>query len=183
MENQFLSEIYRRRQKYGMNQPALVILDNHSSRDILDTETLWNDHKIHFLFIPPHTSHVVQPLDLCPNMIYKRLLTNRYKPLKGENTNARRNRVLKASITALQTALSPYYSESGWEKSGLYPFNPERVLEGGLVPRTINDESPAEPAKKKKKPVKFAGGIVSNGEKVVIQIVYVNQNIEAQNIV
>ncbi len=37
LENQFLSQIYERRQKYGLNQPALVILDNHSSRDTIDT--------------------------------------------------------------------------------------------------------------------------------------------------
>jgi hypothetical protein len=183
LENQFLSQIYQRRQKYGSNQPALVILDNHSSRDIIDTETLWNEHKIMFLFIPPHTSHVVQPLDLCPNVMYKRLLTKRYKPRKSDSTNARRNLIMMASISSLQTALSPAYCESAWEKSGLYPFNPEIVLEGGLVPKTINDEIPAEPAKKKRKPVKFAGGIVSNGEKVVIQIVYVNRDNEAQNIV
>ncbi len=47
----------------------------------------------------------------------------------------------------------------------MYPFNPGRVLDGGLVLKNIDDEI----TEKKKKMVKFNGGIVENGEKVVVQ--------------
>ncbi len=90
---------------------------------------MWQDHQIKFLLIPPHTSHVIQPLDLCPNIMYKRLLWKGYDSHIQDYAIERRNRVLLASIPALQTSLSPSYRNSRWKATGLYPFNPERVLE------------------------------------------------------
>jgi len=42
----------------------LLILDGHGSHET--TEFMWAcyKHNIHLLFLPPHTSHVLQPLDL-----------------------------------------------------------------------------------------------------------------------
>ena len=64
MENQFLQQIYQRREIVGERCPVLVILDNHSSRGSIDHDFMWNEHQLKFLFIPPHTSHVIQQLDL-----------------------------------------------------------------------------------------------------------------------
>ena len=123
IENQFLTQVSERRIKYGTNTPVLVILDNHSSRNSIDQEKMWTEHAIKFLFIPPHTSHVIQPLGKCSNFMFKKLLQRTYEQHSDDCTNTRRNRVLLSSIPALQTALSPAYRDSGWRGTGLYPFN------------------------------------------------------------
>ena len=71
IENSFLNEINLRREKCDFRHPVLTVLDNHSSRRSINHEKMWQDHQIKFLFIPPHTSHVIQPLDLYPNVMYK----------------------------------------------------------------------------------------------------------------
>jgi hypothetical protein len=171
LENQFLRQMTERRAKYDPEAPILVILDNHSSRNTINQDRMWNEHKIKFLFIPAHTSHVVQPLDKCPNVMYKRLLHNGYEPHPDDTANIRRNRVLLASIPALQTALSPSYRDSGWRATGLYPYHRERILEGELVPRAITDEKPILPDQPKQKTQRFQVGNKKKGE-VVQNFVY-----------
>jgi hypothetical protein len=45
-------------------EPRLLILDGHGSHETL--EFIWEcySNNIHLLFLPPHTSHVLLPLDL-----------------------------------------------------------------------------------------------------------------------
>jgi hypothetical protein len=166
LENQFLNQITQRRARLGQNSPVLVILDNHSSRSKINQEKMWLQHQIKFLFIPPHTSHVVQPLDKCPNLMYKKLLGKAYIPHPDDCANIRRNRVLLASIPTLQTALSAAYRDSGWRATGLYPFHPERILDGPLVARTINDDKPILEETPKKKRIRFQEGNKKKGETV-----------------
>ncbi len=128
-----------------------------------------DEHGIYFLFIPPHTSHVIQPLDKCPNYMYKKLLQKFYQPQSDDCANIRRNRVLLASIVSLQTALSPAYRDSGWSATGINPFNPDKVLEGPL-PKQINDEKPLLPNEKKRKMTKFQVGDEKRGEEVIVQV-------------
>lgn len=175
LENQFLRQISQRRQKYGQQCPVLVILDNHSSRGSINIQKMRDDHGIHFLFIPPHTSHVIQPLDKCPNYMYKKLLDHAYQPNPADCANIRRNRVLLASIPALQTALSPAYRDSGWRATGIYPFNPERILEGSLVAKDVNDERPILPTEKKRKKTWFQEGDKDKGEEVTVRVFTLNE--------
>ncbi len=63
IENQFLAQISKRREKYDQMCPVLVILDNQSSRGSINFTKMRDEHGIHFLFILSHTSHVIQPLD------------------------------------------------------------------------------------------------------------------------
>jgi len=53
------------------SQWRLLILDGHGSH--IDIEFLWlcKQHRIYLLFLPAHSSHVVQPLDLAPFSVIK----------------------------------------------------------------------------------------------------------------
>ncbi len=55
------------RNKLQRYEPVLVILDDHSIRVSIEVTRM-------FLSIPPHTSHIIQPLDRCPNGEYKKML-------------------------------------------------------------------------------------------------------------
>lgn len=45
-------------------EPRLLILDSHGSHETTDFMYLCYQNNVHLLFLPPHTSHVLQPLDL-----------------------------------------------------------------------------------------------------------------------
>lgn len=49
----------------------MLILDRHSSH--VDIEFMWEcrQHQIHLLYLPAHTSHLLQPLDLAPFLVIK----------------------------------------------------------------------------------------------------------------
>jgi hypothetical protein len=107
--------------------------------------------------------------------MYKKLLNHGYEPNPDDCTNIRRNRVLLSSIPALQTALSSSYRDSGWRATGLYPFHPERILEGELVPKDINDEQPILPEPKKRKITRFQVGNAKKREVMVAQVLTFNE--------
>jgi hypothetical protein len=49
----------------------MLILDRHGSH--VDIEFMWEcrQHQIHLLYLPAHTSHLLQPLDLAPFSVIK----------------------------------------------------------------------------------------------------------------
>ena len=153
-------EINLRRQKCGYRHLVLIILGNHSSTGSIDQEKLWTDHEIKFLFISLIFLYEIQPLDQCPNVMYKRLLQKDYHQHDEDRAYERRNRVLLAWISSLQTALSPGYRNAGWKDTGLYPFNPEQILEDSLVAKDIDDNIPVFPEAKRLKRINFNGGTV-----------------------
>ena len=54
VENEFANQIENLRERDKKpDEPALLILDGHSSRNHLDAEQLWEDHKILVYQLPP----------------------------------------------------------------------------------------------------------------------------------
>ena len=69
----FIPFVNEKRKKHGDKQ-ALLVLDSHSSRACAETMKALSEAKIDCITIPAHTSHVVQPLDLTVNGMFKRFL-------------------------------------------------------------------------------------------------------------
>ena len=163
LQNQFVYQINQLRLEHGYEAPVLILMDNHKSRISIDSNYMWEMHHIAFLFIPPHSSHLLQPLDRCPNGEFKIFLAKTFKPKDHESANEKRNRVLRAAIPAYKTALSSYYVLAGWAETGLEPYMPSRVLMSGKVLDipAISETNPEEPQKKRGK--RFDSKILSNG--------------------
>lgn len=51
--------------KSSLEDPVLLILDNHSSHISLQAVQYCREHAIHVASLPPHSSHKTQPLDVC----------------------------------------------------------------------------------------------------------------------
>jgi hypothetical protein len=115
----------------------LLILDGHSSHATPEFDQFCKDNKIITLCMPPHTSHLLQPLDVgC------------YSPLKvvygHEVTELARQSIFHVDKLDFLwiyrriklTALSEINVRAGFQATGLIPFNPERVLTCLTVVRT-----------------------------------------------
>lgn len=163
VENQFVNEVKRLRNFYRKDEPALVLLDGHSSRNSIDLEFMWQQHRIAFYLLPPHSSHLIQPLDRTCNGVFKTFLQNDCHLELTDNTHERRIKVLRSAATCADTALSSYYNMRGWRHAGLEPYNPDRILLSGLVKNNKLPKVEEEEPKKKKRRTKFNSQIVSNG--------------------
>jgi hypothetical protein len=164
MMTEFVAEVYKLRQLTGTDDPALLILDNHSSRNSLDLNTLWEVHRIKILFIPPHTSHILQPLDLSVNNHFKQLLSSQYKTVQGESRPIQRARLLSETARVLSATLTEHHIRCGWERSGLWPIDPSLVLDTGMVRNVPPEAVAATPPPQSRRGARFNSQIFALGE-------------------
>lgn len=57
----WFSEVFLK--ECGEVRPQLLILDGHSSHESLAILQMASENDIHILCLPPHTTHILQPLD------------------------------------------------------------------------------------------------------------------------
>ena len=109
----------------------LLVIDGHESHDSLDFQKYCKDNKIITICMPPHSSHLLQPLDVgC------------FAPLKKaygrQAENLMRNRInhitkvefLPCFKAAFNAAFTPSNIQGGFRGAGLVPFDPQRVIMG-----------------------------------------------------
>ena len=127
IHNWFVAEVNKLRRTDGCpEEPVLLILDNHSTRDALNGEMLWENHKIMVLCIPSHSSHILQPLDLGVNSCFKFQLYRHFAIKKDEEAGPKRERLMTAIVNALEH-ISVGLIKGSWAKSGLWPLNPQVI--------------------------------------------------------
>jgi transposase len=115
----------------SVNQPALLILDNHESHVSIESIDLCKANGVILLTIPPHCSHRLQPLDVAV-----------YGPLKRHYSNACTSwlhghpgvpmtimNVASCFGVAYQSAFTPKNILSGFTNSGIWPFDRDRFTE------------------------------------------------------
>lgn len=112
-----------------VGQKRLLILDGHGSHHASEFIQYYNDHDIVPFGLPPHLTHILQPLDVVV-----------FQPLKHYHSKAINILVRDGltSITKLEflgciqgvrnQAFKESTIKSAFEKTGIYPFHPHRVL-------------------------------------------------------
>ena len=99
-------------------------------------------HKIHLLYLPAHTSHVLQPLDQSVfgplKAAYKKELG--YLEQWSDSTVVGKRNFLNCYRKARQSALTAQNIRSGWKSTGLWPVSMARPL---LSPLLLEDSSKA----------------------------------------
>jgi len=110
-------------------KPRVLICDGFGTHETLEILRFGLENNIRLCRLASHTSHKLQPCDV-----------GVFGPLKGAYRDlAERfyrggaNTVGKEHFTALYSAarektLTPHNIRAGWGRSGMYPFNPDRVL-------------------------------------------------------
>jgi hypothetical protein len=108
----------------------LLILDGHSSRSTAEFEHFCKSHQIIPLYMPPHSSHRLQPLDVSCFAPLKQI----YGQQVQQGIQLGINHIDKQSFVSLYQytrvrALSAANICSGFAATGLVPYSPQRVLD------------------------------------------------------
>jgi hypothetical protein len=115
----------------------LLILDGHSSHATPEFDQFCTEHKIITLCMPPHTSHLLQPLDVGCFSPLKVLYGHEVSELARQSIyHVDKDEFLYIYARVRTSVLSGQNVLSGFQATGLIPFSPERVLESLTVVRT-----------------------------------------------
>ena len=125
-------------------RPVLLLVDGHSSHYEPDTIRIAQNEGIVVLCLPPHTTHVSQPLDVSffrPLKVYWSDACHKYMQDNPGHV------VTKYQFSALFSqawykAIKPENVISGFKKAGICPFNPKAIA--APPPLSSMDESVSE---------------------------------------
>ncbi len=109
----------------------LLIVDGHGSHatDLFMYHA--HQNKVYIIYLPAHTSHMTQPLDLC---IFEPLKTRYHQQVDGLRSLDDESIVKKRNFTqiyaqARQQAIVESNRRAGFKAAGIVPFNPSKVLD------------------------------------------------------
>jgi hypothetical protein len=150
------------RLKPGASQRGLLLVDGHSSRI---NEHLWQtfkDNDVDVMTFVSHSSHVLQPLDLCVFGSFKARLRGGMTALKTLTLSQKRAFVMKRALDALYHALSPTNIASGFEKAGIVPLDRNMPLSHPAINR--DPSTPPIPSRKRKTVISLDGDVLTSNE-------------------
>jgi hypothetical protein len=121
-------------------EKRLLVLDGHGSHETTDFMYLCFQHNIHLLYLPPHTSHVLQPLDLSVFSALKHYYRKQigYLSLLTDSSPVGKQNFLLCYQKARKEALSISNIKSGWKASGLWPVSSAKPLMSRLLLENSN---------------------------------------------
>ena len=107
----------------------LLILDGHGSHGTPEFDLFCKEHSIITLCMPPHSSHLLQPLDVGCFAVLKRLYGRQIETYMRNGVNhIDKSDFLQALYTAHTGAMTSVNIQSSFAATGLVPYDPERVL-------------------------------------------------------
>eukprot|EP00769_Ergobibamus_cyprinoides_P003970 gnl/Ergobibamus_cyprinoides/550.p2 GENE.gnl/Ergobibamus_cyprinoides/550~~gnl/Ergobibamus_cyprinoides/550.p2 ORF type:complete len:174 (+),score=30.75 gnl/Ergobibamus_cyprinoides/550:296-817(+) len=110
---------------------ALLISDGHGSRNQPEVLRLLTEANISMFTLPPHTSHLTQPLDNSPFAILRRKVNDAERRITREMSPAEKT---KSRSVALDSALccmrAPDVILRSFATTGIRPFDPESFFAG-----------------------------------------------------
>ena len=107
----------------------LLILDGHESHHSVDFELYCKEENIITLCMPPHSSHILQPLDVGCFSPLKTAYGNQIGELmKLHRTHINKEDFLPAFYAAFLAAMIESNVRGGFRGAGLVPFDPEHVI-------------------------------------------------------
>jgi hypothetical protein len=81
------------------------------------------------MILPPHTSHLLQPLDVAIfGPLKKRLTAALHHLNEAQLVRIQKYEWMEAYIQARSEVFNTQHIESAWRGAGLFPFNPQRAL-------------------------------------------------------
>lgn len=122
----------------------LLIMDGHESHATPEFDDFARSHRIKVLCMPPHSSHLLQPLDIACFSVLKRAygleVSDRIR--RGLN-HIDKVEFLSALMPARDKAFTHGNCKAGFKATGLVPYDPFTVLSGLVRPLTPPEQQPS----------------------------------------
>jgi hypothetical protein len=107
----------------------LLVIDGHESHDSLLFQQYCKDNKIVTLCMPPHSSHLLQPLDVGCFAPLKQAYGRQAEMLmRNRISHLTKTEFLPCFKAAYNAVFTPSNIQGGFRGAGLVPFDPERVI-------------------------------------------------------
>ena len=121
--------------------PVLLLVDGHSSRYEPDTIRAAAEQGVIVFCLPPHCTHLAQPLDISffrPLKVYRSEACHTLMQGKKKNPGSviTKYQFLTLFSKAWYKAIQPQHLIAGFKKCGIYPYNSEAIK----APITTPDE-------------------------------------------
>jgi hypothetical protein len=108
----------------------MLVLDGHESHESIEFQDYCKSHNIITLSLPPHSSHLTQPLDVGCFSVLKRMYGREIEGfMKAHINHITKVEFLMAFKQAYQQSITVANAQAGFRGAGLIPFLPETVLE------------------------------------------------------
>jgi hypothetical protein len=121
------------------NEYRILILDGHGSHATI--EFMWKcyQNRVLLIYLPAHSSHVLQPLDLTCFSPLKSSYRRQIAELASLEDSApiKKIRFIQYYARAREDGLTERNIRSGFAAAGIVPFNPNKVLSSSQVQRSI----------------------------------------------
>ena len=117
---------------------AMIILDGHSSHLSTELEAVCALHNTVLMVLPPHSSHLLQPLD----RLYFSKVKQAYAASTAAASMSETSRQLLRVAMAFEASRVAYTICTSWSMTGIVPVIDKREAVGvRLVPEAINNET------------------------------------------
>jgi len=120
----------------------LLIIDGHGSHVNMRFLHWYAEHHILVAVYPPHSTHRVQPLDVgsfSPLAIYYRQQLDAFWHRSQGLSSLSKHDFFTLFWNGYHKAFTANNIARGWSKTGLYPFNPEAVMQLFTKPPTSTE--------------------------------------------
>lgn len=133
----------------------LLILDGHASHVSVDFMYECKMKMVLLLFLPAHSSHVLQPLDLGTFASLKAHYRHELLEISYLDDAApiKKQRFIQAYQRIRERAMSPTILKSGWKATGLVPYDRSKGMNSNQL-RIQSNKCPKPPTTPKKSPSK-----------------------------
>jgi hypothetical protein len=126
---QWIHHFERHTRSKTVGSKRLLVLDNHGSHTTPEFISFCKDNDIILLWMPPHSSHLLQPLDVgCFGPLKTAFSKQNQDLIRNHIFHVRKVDFLATFHTAFQASFTQQNIKAGFKGSGLHPFDPEAVL-------------------------------------------------------
>ena len=140
---EWLTTLFEPETRRSDEKRRLLLLDGHGSHLTARFIAFCLDKKIDLVVLPPHTSHILQPLDVGLFGPLKRALSTEIDRLfRLDTRRIPRIEWTSAYITARSRAFTTRNVESAFRSSGIYPLSPITILSTLRMPTPTRTTPP-----------------------------------------
>lgn len=107
----------------------MLVLDGHESHESAEFQEYCKAHNIITLGLPPHSSHLTQPLDVGCFSVLKRAYGRQIETfIKAHINHITKVEFFLAFVAAYKESMTAQNAQAGFRGAGLVPFDPQVVL-------------------------------------------------------